>query len=257
MTATEYPRRNLFAWYLYDFGMATFSMVVVTAFYVVYFKHVVVGKGDPSGDFLWGAAVSATMLLVALTAPVLGAIADHAGKKRLFLIAFAGMAIASTYALCAVGPGMVAAGMALFVTGYLGYTGAMPFYNGFLMEVAPRERWPRVSGIGWGLGYFGGLASLLMILPFAQEGAAPGGTSSAQAIFVITGTFYLVFATPAFLLLRDPSLSPARGNAAVGRALPPGFAGLPPGGVRSDSQGPRETRFQCAPDRGVPARRRK
>ncbi|MBI5524928.1 MAG: MFS transporter [Deltaproteobacteria bacterium] len=204
MTATEYPRRNLLAWYLYDFGMATFSTVVVTAFYVVYFKHVVVGKGDPRGDFLWGAAVSATMLLVALIAPVLGAIADHAGKKRLFLVVFAGMAIASTYALCAVGPGMVAAGMALFVTGYLGYTGAMPFYNGFLMEVAPRERWPRVSGIGWGLGYFGGLTSLLMILPFAQEGVSAGGIGSARTIFVITGTLYLVFALPAFVLLKDP-----------------------------------------------------
>jgi len=202
MSDANHPRKNLVAWYLYDFGMASFTMVIVTAFYVVYFKHVVVGP-EGRGDFLWGLAISATMVLVAVLSPVLGAVADYAGKKRIFLICFAGMAIVSTYALTAVGPGMVALGMLLFVTGYLGYTAAMPFYNGFLMEVAPRERWPRTSGIGWGLGYIGGLASLVMILPFAERGLASAGASSAQAIFLLTGTFFLVFAMPAFILLRD------------------------------------------------------
>jgi UMF1 family MFS transporter len=194
-------RKKLIAWYLYDFGMASFTMVVVTAFYVLYFKRVVVG--GPRGDLLWGASISITMIMVALLSPFLGAVADFAGRKRFFLVAFAGTSIASTAALSLVGPGMVLPGMLLFITGYLGYTGAMPFYNGIMTDIAPRESWPRVSGIGWGLGYIGGLTALLMIKPFARDALLPEGVGNARIILLATAAFYLAFALPAFILLGD------------------------------------------------------
>ncbi|MBN8215712.1 MAG: MFS transporter [Spirochaetes bacterium] len=202
MKAETYPRRKLFAWFLYDFGMASFSMVVITAFFVFYFKQIV-AQGDPRGDFYWGLSTSIACGVVALISPFLGAVADQGSKKRPFFIFFASLAILATFALTLIGPGMVAAGMILFILGYIGYTAAQPFYNGFLPEIAPREAWPRVSGIGWGLGYVGGLSALLIIRPFLKSAVTPEGHASAQAILLITGAFFLFAALPAFFLLRD------------------------------------------------------
>jgi UMF1 family MFS transporter len=182
--------------------MASFSMVVVTAFYVVYFKTVIAG-GSAMGDLWWGAAISISMAVVAVISPVLGAIADSAQKKRAFLIGFAMTCILSTCMLSLLRPGMVAAGMILFILAYSGYTGSMPFYNGFLMEIAPRDQWPRVSGIGWGIGYFGGLISLVALVPLAGDALNPGGEGSAALILAGAAMFFLVCAAPSFLLLRD------------------------------------------------------
>jgi UMF1 family MFS transporter len=76
------------------------------------------------------------MLLVALTSPVLGAMADAVGRKKTMLALYAGISIAFTALLGAVGPGDLAAGMLLFVIANVGYEGAHVFYNGFLPEIA-------------------------------------------------------------------------------------------------------------------------
>jgi UMF1 family MFS transporter len=203
MSNESYPRKKLLAWFLYDFGMASFSMVVITAFFVFYFKQVVVGTDDPRGDFFWGIATSTACAVVALISPFLGAVADQGSKKRPFFIFFASLAIFATFALTLVGPGMIALAMIIFILGYIGYTAAQPFYNGFLPEIAPRDAWPRVSGIGWGLGYVGGLSVLFIIRPFLKTAVTPEGQASAQAILLITGAFFLFAALPAFFLLRD------------------------------------------------------
>src|SRR5512139_2887062 len=81
------------SWILYDFGMAWFSMVIITAYFILYFKEVVVGGDSGYGDLLWGIAVSAAMLLSVVLSPLLGAVADLARKKKLFLVTAAGISI--------------------------------------------------------------------------------------------------------------------------------------------------------------------
>ncbi len=167
------PQATLISWVLYDFGMAWFSMVIITAYFILYFKEVVVGGDKGYGDFLWGIAVSTAMLVSVVLSPFLGAMADMRRNKKTFLIAAAGLSIISTILLYFTGPNQVFPAMLLVVTGYAGYTIAMTFYNAFLPEIAGTESLEKISGIGWGIGYIGGLTALVC-MAFMAPSVADG-----------------------------------------------------------------------------------
>ena len=78
---------KVFCWLLFDFANTSFSVMMVTFVFPLYFKNVICG-GEPSGDALWGFSVSLSMLLVAVISPVLGAAADYSGKRKRFLFFF-------------------------------------------------------------------------------------------------------------------------------------------------------------------------
>jgi len=191
------PSAALISWILYDFGMAWFSLVVITAYFILYFKEIVVGGDKGYGDFLWGIAVSTAMLLSVVLSPLLGAVADMRRNKKTFLIASAGLSIISTILLYFTGPNQVLLAMLLVVTGYAGYTIAMTFYNAFLPEIVGRGSIEKISGIGWGLGYIGGLAALLCMV-FMVPSVAGG-----KSIILLAGAMYAIFALPSFLILKD------------------------------------------------------
>ena len=184
------------AWVLYDFGMAWFSMVVLTAYFILYFKGVIVGdKGY--GDFLWGVAVSLAMALSVIFSPLLGAAADASGRKKSFLVVFAALSIVSTCLLYFTGPGQITRAVFLVCTGYMGYTIAMTFYNAFLPEIAAPGSIEKLSGIGWAMGYIGGLGALLCLAAMVRDVA--GG----KGIVLLAGIVYGIFALPAFIVLKD------------------------------------------------------
>ncbi len=191
------PQATLISWILYDFGMAWFSMVVITAYYILYFKEVVVGGDGGYGDFLWGIAVSTAMLLSVVLSPFLGAVADMRRNKKTFLIAAAGISIISTLLLYFTGANQVFPAMLLVVTGYAGYTIAMTFYNAFLPEIVETESIEKISGIGWGIGYIGGLTALVC-MAFMAPSVAGGKT-----VVLLAGAMYALFALPSFVLLKD------------------------------------------------------
>ncbi len=85
---------RVLSWLLYDFGMSWFSMVVLTAYFILYFKEVVVAQKS-YGDFLWGVAISSAMVVSVLLSPILGAIADAGGRKKSLLVSFAAISILS------------------------------------------------------------------------------------------------------------------------------------------------------------------
>ena len=99
-TATITPvstRRERWSWYLYDFGNSAYASVVLLAVYSTYFKEGVVGGAQ--GSFMWGLAVLIAMLVVAISSPVLGAMADFAGSKKHFLLFFTAMSCLFTAGL--------------------------------------------------------------------------------------------------------------------------------------------------------------
>jgi UMF1 family MFS transporter len=198
---------TVISWMLYDFGMAWFSMVVLTAYFILYFEEVIVGdKGY--ADFLWGGTVSAAMAVSVLLSPLLGAVADANGKKKSFLVAFAGLSILSLFSLYFTGPGQTALAVFLVSTGYVGYTVAMTFYNAFLPEIATPGSIEKLSGIGWALGYIGGLAALVC-MAFMVSSVAAG-----KSILLIAGAAYALFALPSFIVFKDsPKASTTRGTA--------------------------------------------
>jgi MFS transporter, UMF1 family len=191
------PSTALISWLLYDFGMAWFSLVIITAYYILYFKEVVVGGDKGHGDFLWGIAVSSAMLLSVVLSPILGAIADIQRSKKTFLVSSAGLSIISTILLYFTGPNQVFLAMMLVIAGYAGYTISMTFYNAFLPEIVESGSIEKISGIGWGLGYIGGLAALVC-MAFMVPSVAGG-----KCIILLAGAMFAIFGVPSFFLLKD------------------------------------------------------
>lgn len=199
--ATSLPRssrRERIAWYLYDFGNSAYAAVVLLAIYSAYFQGEVVG--GPEGSRLWGYAVGIAMLFVAITAPILGTIADFSGAKKRFLLVYTTISIVFTASLFFVGSGDVVTGMLFFILAEIGYRSSQVFYNALLPEIASDEDIGRVSGNGWAIGSAGGIICLVIILVLITT---IGGNFIVRLSFFITAVFFALSATPLFLWLRE------------------------------------------------------
>ena len=201
-------RRERWAWYLYDFGNSAYAAVVLLAIYSVYFKEEVVGGAR--GNYLWGLAVGIAMLVVAITSPVLGTIADFSGAKKRFLFFYTSMACLFTAALFFVQRGDVLIGMLFFILAEIGYRSAQVFYNALLPDIAAPEDMGRISGNGWAIGSFGGIVCLLIVLALVM---LIGGTLIVRLSLVFTAIYFTVSAIPLFLWVRERAYS---------QDLPPG-----------------------------------
>ncbi|MCA9946005.1 MAG: MFS transporter [Anaerolineales bacterium] len=206
--ATPATRRERWAWYLYDFGNSAYAAVVLLAVYSAYFQGVVVGGAE--GSRLWGLAVGIAMLVVAITSPVLGTIADFSGSKKRFLLFYTIMACVFTAGLFFAEAGNVAIGMGFFILAEIGYRSAQVFYNALLPEIAEPHEIGRVSGNGWAIGTLGGILCLVIILPLI---VIIEGNFIIRVSLVITAVFFAISAVPIFLWLPER----AKGN-----SLPPG-----------------------------------
>ncbi|MEK7670316.1 MAG: MFS transporter, partial [Bacteroidota bacterium] len=157
-------RGQIFAWTLFDFANTAFYVVILTVGYPLYFKQVVADHGQQS-DFLWGAAFSISMLIVAIVSPILGATADFGTGKKRFLGIFTALCIASTAGLFFVERSMIVSGMLLLIAANIGFEAGLVFYDAFLPEIASEKSYGRVSGYGFAMGYVGSLVTLLIAMP--------------------------------------------------------------------------------------------
>jgi UMF1 family MFS transporter len=212
------PRREIFAWAMYDFANSGYTTVVLTAVFNAYFVGVVAGDGaDKSGaaTLLWTVAMAITNILVLASAPVLGAIADHGAHKKRFLALTTVGCVVFTAALSFVSRGDVALAMTLVILSSLMFASGENFIAAFLPEIADQKDMGRISGYGWSLGYLGGLLVLGMCLVYIQW-AQSRGEAAVQYVPVtmwITAVMFALAALPTFLWLRER---------AVPQALAPG-----------------------------------
>lgn len=202
------PRRIITAWALYDFANSGFSAIVQATVFPAYYANIVVGNATGLGDFWWGLAVSVAMVCVALTSPVFGGIADHAGARKPFLVALTLAAVLATGLLASVRPGDVGKGFGLAVGGLVAFEAALVFYNSYLPRITRKATLGRVSALGFAVGYAGSLAAFLVALPFARA-------ERYSACFLVAAVQFGLFALPAFAVLPADS-GPAR---ALGSAV--------------------------------------
>ena len=195
-TQPSSTRAERFSWCLFDFANSAYPTVIITAVYVIYFKEVVVGRANPgASDRLWGLANSMAEGILLVISPFLGAIADHAARKRLFMAGFTWLSVIATALLAWTGPGTVALSMALVVAATVGFEGSCVFNNAFLPDLVPKQQMERLSGAAWALGYLGGLGCLLLILPIAR--------AHTQWVPLVVAAWFGLFSLPTLLLLRD------------------------------------------------------
>lgn len=210
MPASE--RRVVVAWTLYDFGNSSFSAIVQATIFPVFFANDLVGNADGRGDFWWGLVGSTSMVIVALTSPLLGGIADHAGVRKPFFVGFTLMSVAATALMAALQPGMLVPGFILGVVGVVTFEAAFVYYNSYLPRIAPPDRLGRVSAAGFAVGYLGSLVAFLVAYPFA-------GAKAYWACFLAAAAQFLLFSLPAFVLLPADARHQVPFAAAVARGV--------------------------------------
>jgi MFS transporter, UMF1 family len=188
-------KRQIFIWTLFDFANTSFSIVVVTFLYAVYFKKTV-AMGEPIGDLYWSIATSTAMIITAIISPVLGAIADYSAGKKRFLLFFTLLCVAATSLLYFTGRGEIFYGVFIFVLANIGFEAGLVFYDAFLPEITSPKNYGRVSGYGFAMGYLGSLASLGIVFPFIQA-------DMIKETFPVAAVFFLLFALPLFIFIKD------------------------------------------------------
>ncbi len=192
-------RKERVAWYLYDFGNSAYAAVVLLAVYSAYFQKQVVGGAE--GSRWWGFAIALAMILVAIAAPIMGAIADYSGAKKRFLFYFTALAVIFTASLFLTEKGTVVMAIVLFILAEIGYRAAQIFYDALLPEIAAPHEMGRIAGTGWAVGSFGGIVALLIILPPIL--LTKSDLLVVRGSLIITAIFFALAAVPIFLWLKE------------------------------------------------------
>jgi MFS transporter, UMF1 family len=193
-------RGHIFAWTLFDFANTAFSVIVVTVVYSRYFTNRVAG----GQEWLWGVAVSISMICAAILAPPLGAAADFSSNRKRFLFLFTMASVLCTALMFFVQDGMILTGMLLFVLANIGFEGGLVFYDAFLPGITQKSTYGRVSGYGFAMGYLGALAILLIVQVLLPESSHPDYLYFVRLSFVVAAAFFFVFSLPLFLFVREP-----------------------------------------------------
>ncbi|MCF8241514.1 MAG: MFS transporter [Melioribacteraceae bacterium] len=188
-------KSRIFVWTLFDFANTSYSIIVVTFIFAVYFKETI-ASGESIGDFYWSLGISVSMIITALISPVLGAIADYSTGKKRFLLFFTLVCIISTSLLYFTVAGGFFLAIFLFILANIGFEAGLVFYDAFLPELTQPKNYGRVSGYGYAMGYIGSLATLAIIFPFIQS-------EMIKETLPVAAAFFLIFSLPLFFLLSD------------------------------------------------------
>ena len=219
--------RKVFAWALYDWANSAFATTVMVAFFPVFFKQTLAAGMTPTDSTIWlSNANGISSLILALTAPWLGALADKGSAHIRMLAIFTAIGALPTALLAFVSTSDTLTGLTLFVIASIGFWGGLIFYDSMLIRVAPPGRVDSVSGFGYSLGYLGGGLLLIVNVLMYQKPQWFGLASAEQAIrasFVTVAVWWFVFAIP---LLRQRGVVPTGPSIGLARAAREGFAEL-------------------------------
>jgi len=217
-------RKAIWGWALYDWGNSAFATTVMAGFFPVFFKQYwSVGADVNESTAMLGFGNSAASLLVALMAPVLGAIADRGSAKKKFLTFFAYLGVLMTGALFFVGKGQWQWAIFLYVMGVIGFSGGNIFYDSLLPGVAGEKKLDSVSSMGFALGYLGGgllfLVNVLMTLMPARFGL-PDAAAAVRYSFLSVALWWGLFTVFTLVWVEEPAgTGKGKGPGAVAEGL--------------------------------------
>ncbi|MBA3449319.1 MAG: MFS transporter [Pseudaminobacter sp.] len=231
---TKATKRGIWGWMLFDWAQQPFHTLIITFVFAPYFASAVASDAA-RGQELWGYAAGIGGLLIALTSPALGAIADASGPRKPWVCGFSVVGVIGCWMLWYAVPGMesVAFVMVAIVLALVGMEFAAVFNNGLMANLVPRAELGRLSGSAWALGYLGGLVSLVIVLGFLAGQPATGKTllgldplfgldaatrEGDRASGPLTAMWYVIFVLPMFLWTPDVKRKPSA-KGAVSRGL--------------------------------------
>ena len=221
--------RGRWSWALYDWANSPFTTLIITFVFPAYFQQAIVA--DPvAGQALWGQAVAVGGLIIAVLAPILGAIADQRGARKPWIFAFTWVCVIGSALLwfAEPSPAWIVFSLVVVVIANVGFEFGIVFNNALLPDIVPEKRLGRLSGWAWGLGYAGGLAALLLTLVvFIWPETPPFGLDKEAAEHVrmsgpLVALWLAIFSLPLLLFTPDRPAQPG----AMGEAIRTGLAGL-------------------------------
>ncbi len=187
-------KKHIISWALFDFANSSYSAVIASVVFPVYYVNAIVGNENGLGDLWWGRAISISMAIVALSSPFLGGIADYSGIRKRLLFVYTLISVSAIASLSILEKGMVFEGFMLIILANIGMEGGLVFYNSFLPIIAPKEYHGRVSAWGFGIGYAGSILALLVALPLIKSGKF-------ELTWLMVAAFFFIFSMPAFIFL--------------------------------------------------------
>ncbi|WP_424966333.1 MFS transporter [Dinoroseobacter sp. S375] len=210
-------RKRIRGWMMFDWASQPYNTLLLTFVFGPYFATVV---GDPvEAQALWGYALTLSGLSIAVLAPILGSLADQAGRRMPWIIGFSLLYVAgaSTLWLAAPGTDLVWVVLIAFGLGLIGMEFATIFTNAMLPDLGPPAEIGRISGTGWAVGYAGGVVALLIMLLFLAENEAgvtllgqppalgldPDTREGTRSVGPFTALWFVVFMIPFFLWVRE------------------------------------------------------
>lgn len=217
---TQAPRRAIFGWVLFDWACQPVATLVTTFIYAPYFASAI-ANSPAEGQALWGFAAAAAGLVIALTSPFIGAVADATGPRKPWIAAFGVLLVLGSFGLWFGKPGdqsTILFVLVCFAVLTIGMEFATVFNNAMMPTLVPQNRIGWLSGLGWATGYLGGLVSLVVALLFLSTNPKTGltliGTPPAfgldaaaregdRFIGPLTAIWFVVFVLPMFLFVPD------------------------------------------------------
>ena len=202
-------RRDLRAWALYDLANSAFQTTIIAAVFPIYYNRVVAQDlpgATATSRFAWATTIA--ILIVAVVAPLLGAIADFAAMKKRLLAIFLAIGALAAVAMFWVERGDWMLALILFVIGNVGVAGSIVFYESLLPHLVSQDQLDRVSSAGYAIGYLGGgvllAINLLMIQKPGLFGIPDAGVAT-RLTFVSVGVWWALFSIPLFRHVPEPA----------------------------------------------------
>ena len=209
-------KRTIFSWSIYDFANQPFTTITITFIYSTFFASTIFLGTEEEGVAAWGKAITISSLIVAFLSPIMGAIADRGGFRKVFLIFWTWICVVFSLMLYYPMPGDVFNALLFFSIANIGFEMGGVFLNAYLPEIAPKDKIGRISGYGWSLGYVGGLLALavcFVFLVFPEQPINPltgnyfdkESYEHIRIINVLIAVWLAVFSIPTFLFVKGSS----------------------------------------------------
>ncbi len=216
-------RKPVMAWAFYDWANSAFATTIMAGFFPVFYSAISQDLSTEDSQFWFNVTLAAASVVIAVSAPILGAVADRGGSRKKFLVFFASLGMLMSAALAWVHAGQWWMGLALYGLGTVGFSGANVFYDSMLVDVAEEEELDLVSALGYSAGYVGGgllfALNVLMVLKPEWFGFSDADTA-VKASFVSVAVWWAVFTVPLLSWVREtPTEDEASGLQAVREGL--------------------------------------
>ena len=202
-------KREVIAWSFYDFANQPFTTIIITFLYAPFFTDVICASGEINGIGLWSLAISITAIFVAFISPIIGAISDTGGFRKFFFILSTWTCIIATGCLYFFKEGDVYSALVYFIIANIGFELGSVICNSYLPEITEKKNFGKISGFAWGLGFLGGLLSLIflfslmIILPMILINDIDLELKIVRFSTIFVAIWFCIFSIPAFYLVRE------------------------------------------------------